>query len=100
MEYTDTVHYKKNLLKQKNEKRPHMKQAVSDEQPKYMFLMTEPFNMKMLLAALMPVTMRSQYYHWYAPTLPSSTLFFEVVENTDGSYVLNLLFNDKPVPVG
>lgn len=99
MQFQDSLHFKKHLEKRSQNLRPEMKLTDAEANPlNYYFLMTEQVNMKMFLAALTPQDLRSQYYHWSTPSIPSSTLIFEVVDNS-GDITLNALFNDQYIPI-
>lgn len=56
--------------------------------------MTEPNNMKLFLSAL--TTSVSSYSD---SSVPSSTLFFHIVENSGKTYI-EAFFNDVAVPLG
>jgi len=55
--YESTLHYKKFRLPHLNSMRPDMLQATNAAtQPTYVFLMTEPSNLKLFLQAISPST--------------------------------------------
>jgi hypothetical protein len=92
MNYKDSLHFKKFMLSAN--KRPEQLTTTADGQPEYVFLMTEPTNIKLFLAALTT----PEFLKSVPPPVPSSTFIFEVLQGEDGLYV-QALFNDEPVPL-
>lgn len=101
LNYKDSLHYKKFQLRHEQSNRPELQAANNAAaQPNYVFLMTEPNNLLLFLAALTPESLKASYNHYALPPVPSSTLFFEVSENSNGEMEVSAHFNDEEIPLG
>jgi hypothetical protein len=77
IEYSASSHFKKYQLKHLLSKRPeYLHASNAATQPNYVFLMTEPNNMKLFLAALTPASIKETSTQHTESSVPSSTLIF------------------------
>jgi len=92
------MHHLKHL---KKSARPQHVNSGSDSQPTYVFLMSEDTNMKMFINAVIPKNQSAMWGLTAAPSITSSTLFFEIVkDHTSGDLNIEAFFNDEAIPLG
>eukprot|EP00349_Pseudokeronopsis_sp_Brazil_P003725 CAMPEP_0202959266 /NCGR_PEP_ID=MMETSP1396-20130829/3500_1 /ASSEMBLY_ACC=CAM_ASM_000872 /TAXON_ID= /ORGANISM="Pseudokeronopsis sp., Strain Brazil" /LENGTH=201 /DNA_ID=CAMNT_0049677755 /DNA_START=704 /DNA_END=1309 /DNA_ORIENTATION=+ len=96
LNYEESLHFKKFQLPNLKLNRKEMVSATNaDEQPVYVFLMTEHPNMNQFLDAVI----NQDYKGEIESSIPSSTLFFNLMEK-DGSMQIEGRFNDEPIVLG
>jgi hypothetical protein len=109
LNYNLSMHYQMHNAKADRSVRPAEQHRNNvDNQPRYVFLMADEMNIDLFLSAVMQGSNKTnavegahnQHHKEHARhVIPSSTLFFELVERDDDLYVEGY-FNDEPLHLG
>lgn len=70
-----------------------------ETQPRYVFLMAEDVNIDLFLSGVVDKHHRHEINGHQRTVIPSSTLFFELIENGD-DLLVEAFFNDQPLHLG
>jgi hypothetical protein len=94
LDYNLTMHYKKHSEKSLSATRPEERHRNNVEnQPRYVFLMSEDVNIDLFLSAVIDKHHRHEITGHQRTVIPSSTLFFELIEDGD-KLLVEGFFND------